>query len=873
MPLQSYMGSPPGTRGDHSDFQCNFAQESPCGALGGDMGGPPIGRAGRPSSNRDYTAMVISMYSPDSVSHRTGKRDFGAVHSNRSLDDVAKLLTSSSLELFTVKARRLYETARSLGPKDSDCPEAAAAWEAYREHKKGAWGVTYAGTFTRRTKQGLKSHAGLCLLEIDDVVPGLVMPKVQAVPEVRMAYRSTSGNGVHIVFSVSPAPKNNSEHRLAFAACAARLDDAGIRTGNDESCKDVTRMAFLPHAPERWYRPCGPAVEWRGVAGLSSDPEDPCEPVEESGSPDREVDRSALQFLPPPLEPSPGINKGSYNARLGWCASLKSLGFTPQEITEWGGPEYAGWLDEKWENLPTDPLEDARNRLRGTAYANGWRHPSLHPETAQGTGWGGGRGKNARGKAKNKRIVVDRTAAGLHEALCHVGFDYRVNERSGRHELRPVTEDGQAIAEVWDARVAPDGFIVMNTFIRAHIREIIRDRCLTPDNRTTGGRGTKRLHLIPDEFREFLNALAAQHHADPFKLYLLDRREGDGEDIFGRFFPEAFSVCPGDLHTADYLAHAARLLFLPCIGRTFDPGCEASTILVLIGEEGAGKSWCVKSVFPVDWQPFWFTDTVRASDTGKILVEKMSGKVLGEFGELVGLLRSEAGLIRSNLSSVQESGVRKAFKEDEDDYPRRFHLVGTANDNGMGVLPAGEVNRRYWPVRLPANCRPEQAVAWISHHRDQLWGQAMREYLSSVGGLDSRGQPRRSTNQAWRNSASLREEARSAADSSSSVPHGVGDIVDDIIGADFREGVSMARMLWTIEALGPNDAGGDCDGGSKERRGKSLLEYAAAVASGSGKLVADAVAAELRQSGWEKRKGRSRMEGGNRQLWWPPTAA
>ena len=385
MPLGVYMGAPPWTSGELPHFQCAFAQEPPCGGQPGDMGGEPYGSAGGAATARDYSGAAVSICDPDALSQRTGKRDFGAVHDNRTLEEVAALLTSGSLEPFTVEARLLFEAARVLGPKHSSSPEAAAAWEAYRELKKTAWGATYAGTFARRSKVGLLTHSGLCLLEVDGVSPGGVMPAVQAMPEVRMAYPSASGHGVHLIFSVSPAPKNNDEHHLAWAACAALMEEMGIRAGNDEGCKDVTRLAFLPHAPDRWYRPSGPDVQWdrpnpsKKRSGKRPSSVRAGERGRKGGSA-LAIDRDALKFVPAPPAPTPGVSNGQYNERLGWCALLKSLGFTMAEVADWGGPGYEEWLGERWTSLPPDDPADARKKLRSKAYASGWRHHSLHVE-------------------------------------------------------------------------------------------------------------------------------------------------------------------------------------------------------------------------------------------------------------------------------------------------------------------------------------------------------------------------------------------------------------------------------------------------------------------------------------------------------------
>ena len=73
-----------------------------------------------------------------------------------------------------------------------------------------------------------------------------------------------------------------------------------------------------------------------------------------------------------------------YNQWLVWLTTLKALGFTVQEVEAWSshGANYEqGEVDRRWEGLRDDPEDEARDKLRGHAWNQGWR-PTASPQTS-----------------------------------------------------------------------------------------------------------------------------------------------------------------------------------------------------------------------------------------------------------------------------------------------------------------------------------------------------------------------------------------------------------------------------------------------------------------------------------------------------------
>ena len=406
--------------------------------------------------------------------------------------------------------------------------------------------------------------------------------------------------------------------------------------------------------------------------------------------------------------------------------------------------------------------------------------------------------------------------------------------------------------------VKPDGWVTLDD---ARVADVLETLAANFDYRAAGNKGLSPYALDVRVWIRHVLALSATHHADPFEEYLADTPEHDGENWFARYYPEAFGITPDNnpgQHSPAYLEHAARLQFLAPVGRCYEPGAEASTMPVLIGDEELGKSRSFSLMFTDKWQQHWFNDTVSFRDRGKELVERMAGSVVGEISELNHLHNRSLEDAKSFIASKRESGVRLAYGHLSDVYNRRWGLVGTANDLGSGVLPDDVTNRRFWPVRIPDNCDFNRVVAWIEKHRDQLWAQAMAEYWAKPNGND-----------AWANPRSLLAEAKETARIHAKVSDSVMHILASIneLG-DMRVGATMIELLYAVSAFGPTDK--DLPDGKRGKGplGKTMADYVSEAANGRGKTLADQVGVALKHNGWKN--SRKRLNGTQAQRWYPP---
>ena len=441
-------------------------------------------------------------------------------------------------------------------------------------------------------------------------------------------------------------------------------------------------------------------------------------------------------------------------------------------------------------------------------------------------------------------LVSGKNPWGLREALAHIGFEFRYNTRSLRFEIRPT----KTSAFRWGALAPPqpNGWITIIDHVAATLRAIIARDCCYKDSTSR----TLKLRLSKDLWQEWQLVLGSETYGDPWMEYLLNLPDWDGEDRFARLFPEAYGVVPSEGYSGEYLKHAARLLFMPIVGRTLKPGAEASTITVIIGPEGTGKSYGLELRFPPEWVMTWCQTRASFRWDAQTTVERMSGCVSGEIAEMAGLTRVETEDVKNFVENKIEKGVRLSYRRDPEDFPRSWHLVGTSNRLQEGLLPDVDGLRRFWPVDV-GDSDYEKVIAWYEENRGQLWAQTLAECRGAPDSIDP-----------WRNPKALREEVKAEVDRHRKVPSGLETIVDLIEDLDIgEEGWPMARMLWEIEAFGPMAH-------EEHPRGETLASVAARISAGNGMAMVQKLGSVLGQRGWTK--SQKRLSGKRRWVWIRP---
>lgn len=174
------------------------------------------------------------------------------------------------------------------------------------------------------------------------------------------------------------------------------------------------------------------------------------------------------------------------------------------------------------------------------------------------------------------------------------------------------------------------------------------------------------------------------------------------------------------LHLPDTPYHKAVVAYLwtALAGRVLAPGCKADMMPIFIGPQGIRKSTFVENLAPAAGQFAAVSLGMRDAD----LARQLRGKIVAEWDEMRGLNTRDAEGIKGWLSHRNDEWIPK-FKELAVTVPRRFVVVGTANDKQVLNDPTGA--RRFLPVRVEQTIDAEYVLA----NREQLWAEARCMFL------------------------------------------------------------------------------------------------------------------------------------------------
>ena len=300
---------------------------------------------------------------------------------------------------------------------------------------------------------------------------------------------------------------------------------------------------------------------------------------------------------------------------------------------------------------------------------------------------------------REKWVVIDgRTPPGLSYCLEKSGIKYRWNIRRGCIEFN----DG-------------NGWLEENDRHSAAVREMIRTAFNSP------GRNNPELRFSRDQFNDYLNAIVAYVEVDPFQDWLQNLPEWDGQPRLARLLRTCFEI-KDDQSPLELVCWAGRFLVMGAVWRTLHPGAKLDEMLVLVGEQGIGKSTLLRLLLP-DYADDWFTDGLSLAARDREIAETLAGRVIVEVSEMGGLYRAEIGRLKTILSRTDDGYYRAAYARRAETQLRRCIVVGTTNS--LECLPNDETgNRRFVPIEL-ANGDPSSVRSYLDAYREQLWAEGL----------------------------------------------------------------------------------------------------------------------------------------------------
>jgi hypothetical protein len=213
--------------------------------------------------------------------------------------------------------------------------------------------------------------------------------------------------------------------------------------------------------------------------------------------------------------------------------------------------------------------------------------------------------------------------------------------------------------------------------------------------------------------RNALVSLGSRHPHSSLTIWL-DSLIWDQKERLDMFFHKTYGA-----DYSDYTKACAYVMFISAVARAYRPGCKADVTVVLIGDQGIGKSKGIADLVP---DLSWYPDDLGGDLYDRKVGEGLQGKWLIEFGEFARINRATLDVVKAFLSR-QVDHYRPAYGRITKDFPRQCIFVGTTNNR----YPLQDLeNRRFMPVHCPRD------MADISSDHDQLWAEAVHLYKAGV---------------------------------------------------------------------------------------------------------------------------------------------
>lgn len=166
----------------------------------------------------------------------------------------------------------------------------------------------------------------------------------------------------------------------------------------------------------------------------------------------------------------------------------------------------------------------------------------------------------------------------------------------------------------------------------------------------------------------------------------------DGKPHVENLLSDYLGAVKNDLNTA-----VLKLWMQGAINRAFHPGCKFDYMLVLVGEQGKGKSTFFRKIAI---EPEWYHDNFNTIQ-GDAAFEKLRGLWIPELGELLALKSAkDAEAIKAFITSTTDR-YREKYGKLTESRPRRCVFAGTTNS--IQFLQDKTGNRRFMPIKIGIN--------------------------------------------------------------------------------------------------------------------------------------------------------------------------
>ena len=203
------------------------------------------------------------------------------------------------------------------------------------------------------------------------------------------------------------------------------------------------------------------------------------------------------------------------------------------------------------------------------------------------------------------------------------------------------------------------------------------------------------------------------HKVNPL-LDTLDSLEWDGKSRIEFFLRDIMKAVD-----TPYTRECSRLIFAGGVHRAYRPGCQFDDMVVLIGDQGNGKSTIVRWL-NIDDDYYREVKTIE----GKEAVEALKGGWICEVAELLAVTRAKEAEAVKAFITCRNDFYRPPYGKNPVTLPRRSSFIGTTNKQLFLFDKTG--NRRFYPVRC--NITPydlHDHEKYIREYILQAWAEAV----------------------------------------------------------------------------------------------------------------------------------------------------
>lgn len=210
-----------------------------------------------------------------------------------------------------------------------------------------------------------------------------------------------------------------------------------------------------------------------------------------------------------------------------------------------------------------------------------------------------------------------------------------------------------------------------------------------------------------------VDSVARYHQFHPFRDYLTSLPEWDRISRLEEW-AITYLGAPSEGKDGAWARLCGPKWWVSLVARQFEPGCQADSMLVLVGPQGVGKSTALRII----GGPF-YKNNVSAVNTKDALIN-LAGAALIELDELDALAGQKSSTIKSFVSR-REDDYRSVYDKRSKRHLRHCVLAGTTNE--MECLSDDTGERRFWALL----CTKLNLHA-LERDRDQLFAEALYAY-------------------------------------------------------------------------------------------------------------------------------------------------